>query len=94
MMRNGFRFTLEAAQNGVAAHALEVTECSTAELPIAIQDAHVAVPLMSRFDESLIRRGKNLKMILQFGVGLEGVDIPAVCVSSSLSLHGWHCPVS
>jgi hypothetical protein len=87
MMRSGFRFTFEAAQNDVAAAAaLKVTECTSAELPRAIQEAQVAVPLMSRFDELLIKQARNLKMILQFGVGLEGVDIPAVCLDTILSL--------
>ena len=80
MMRAGFQFTHEATARAGLAATLQISECSSAELPRAIRDAHVVVPLMSRVDESLLAAAPHLRMILQFGVGLEGVDIPAVRV--------------
>jgi phosphoglycerate dehydrogenase-like enzyme len=77
-MRNGFLFTQEAVQRAGLAAALHVSECSSAELPQAIQKAHVAVPLMSRLDAPLLESAKQLRMILQFGVGLEAVDVNEV----------------
>jgi phosphoglycerate dehydrogenase-like enzyme len=32
---------------------------------------------MAKITESVISRARNLKLIMQFGTGLEGVDIPA-----------------
>lgn len=39
--------------------------------------AHVAVPLMVKLTSDLITSAPNLKMIHQWGVGLEGVDVEA-----------------
>ena len=36
---------------------------------------HVAIPFMEKFDESFIAVATELRLILQFGVGLEGVNI-------------------
>ena len=41
-------------------------------------DADVIVPLMTRIDAPLLRRAARAKLILQFGVGVEGVDIQEV----------------
>ena len=43
-----------------------------------LKDAHVAVPLMSRLDAHHMDKAPDLRLILQFGVGLEAVDVPAV----------------
>ena len=40
--------------------------------------AHMAVPLMARLDADMLMKAHNLRVILQYGVGVEGVDIPAV----------------
>lgn len=56
----------------------QVTRCKRSEVPKFIGDAHVAIPMMSRLDADLLRRGEQLRLILQFGVGVEGIDIPAV----------------
>jgi len=40
----------------------------------------VAVPLMCKLDAQLLRTAKRLKMIIQYGVGVEGIDIPEVCM--------------
>ena len=40
-----------------------------------IASADVIIPFMKRIDGPLIERSQNLKMVMQYGVGLEGVDI-------------------
>jgi phosphoglycerate dehydrogenase-like enzyme len=52
-----------------------IENCKLEELPEKIKQADVAVPLMSRLDEKIINSAEKLKLIQQFGVGLEGVDI-------------------
>uniref|UniRef100_A0A832A0D1 Lactate dehydrogenase n=1 Tax=Desulfacinum infernum TaxID=35837 RepID=A0A832A0D1_9BACT len=42
-----------------------------------IGDVDVAIPLMSQLTRELIFKGKKLRLIQQFGVGLEGVDLEA-----------------
>ena len=78
MMRAGFQFTRDAAQRAGLTAALQISECSGDELQHEIRDAHVAVPLMSRLDDAMMAAAPKLRMILQFGVGLEGVDVDAV----------------
>ncbi len=51
--------------------------CDVSELKEKIRNAHVALPLMSRLTKDIIECAENLKLIQQFGVGLEGVDIEA-----------------
>lgn len=54
----------------------EVLACSTSEAMEAGLDADVIIPLMHRLEPELIER-TSAKLIHQWGVGLEGVDIPA-----------------
>lgn len=56
---------------------VEVLEVAQEDLPAAVEDADVLVPLMCRLTADLLSRCKKLKLINQFGVGLEGVDIEA-----------------
>ena len=44
-----------------------------------LHEADVAVPLMCKLDAELLRTARRLKLIIQYGVGVEGVDIPVVC---------------
>ena len=55
-----------------------MTRCQRNEISKFIGIADVLVPMMVRLDKTLIQRAKKARMILQFGVGLEGVDIKAV----------------
>ena len=73
-MRAGFEFTKEilAPEQGIS-----VSVCSRDRLPEEILDAEVVVPLMSRLSRDLITSARRLKLIMQFGVGLEGVDLQA-----------------
>jgi len=47
------------------------------EVPDRIGEFDVCVPRMMRLDAAVIARGTRLKLIVQFGVGLEGVDVEA-----------------
>jgi phosphoglycerate dehydrogenase-like enzyme len=56
-----------------------VEPCRETELATRLPQAEVAVPLMGRLDRPLIAAGATgrLRMIQQYGVGLEAVDIDA-----------------
>jgi hypothetical protein len=73
-----FEFTKRAVQAAGCEHELQIIQCESGDVSQAIRNAHVAVPLMNRIDASVLSRAVNLRMILQFGVGLEGVDIAEV----------------
>jgi len=50
---------------------------SREEVPDRIADYDICVPRMMRLDAAVIARASRLQLIVQFGVGLEGVDIEA-----------------
>jgi phosphoglycerate dehydrogenase-like enzyme len=54
----------------------EVVNCPNENLISAARDAHVLIPLVARVDRSVMEAGP-VKLIQQWGVGLEGVDINA-----------------
>ena len=61
-----------------------VSNCPRERVKALIGEHEVAVPLMTRFDEEIITAAsgeKKCKLILQFGVGLEGVSIDAATKS-------------
>jgi len=74
---SGYAKTLEY----VRAHGLDVDveRCAREDVSQRIADADVAVPLMTRLDAAALERGAagSLRLVLQFGVGLEGVDVDA-----------------
>ncbi|KAJ0085435.1 hypothetical protein Patl1_07373 [Pistacia atlantica] len=47
------------------------------DVPNVIQNYHLCVVKSMRLDSNVISRAKKMKLIMQFGVGLEGVDIDA-----------------
>ncbi|KAJ0256363.1 D-isomer specific 2-hydroxyacid dehydrogenase family protein [Hirschfeldia incana] len=47
------------------------------DVPEVIKDYHIFVTLLMQMDSYVISRATNLKLIMQFGVGLDGVDIDA-----------------
>lgn len=55
----------------------EILFCRRGEIAEWIGEVDVAIPLMSPLDAELISRGGRLRLIQQFGVGLEGVDLAA-----------------
>ena len=54
----------------------EIVTCSPPQVSANSQDADVLVPAMSRIGADIIDQ-TAARMVHQFGVGLEGVDIPA-----------------
>jgi D-isomer specific 2-hydroxyacid dehydrogenase, catalytic domain len=70
-----FKYTSEALAQD---KDVQVAYCSREHVHQQIADAHVAIPMMKALDADLIAAAKKLRLILQFGVGVEGVDIPAV----------------
>ena len=52
-----------------------VVSCDRRHLFSELKDATVVIPLMTKITDDLIVGAANLKMIMQFGVGIEGVDI-------------------
>lgn len=71
-MHAGWAFT---AQSLAEDASVRVVQCDREALPTEIRDADVAVPLMSRLDRTLLLSAVRLKLIIQYGVGVEGVDI-------------------
>jgi phosphoglycerate dehydrogenase-like enzyme len=55
----------------------EILFCPEVALAEHIGAADVAIPLMARLPAEIIEKGQNLRLIHQFGVGLEGVDLAA-----------------
>jgi phosphoglycerate dehydrogenase-like enzyme len=55
----------------------QVLYCSRSEIAAWIGEVEVAVPLMSSLNAKIISQGRRLRLIQQFGVGLEGVDLAA-----------------
>ena len=55
----------------------EVRVCLQKEVPALAPWAEVLIPAMTRLTPEIIRSAPNLKLIQQFGVGLEGVDLEA-----------------
>ncbi|KAK9798534.1 hypothetical protein WJX73_010930 [Symbiochloris irregularis] len=71
----GFKLTKEACESKMP--NVEVVRCRRQDLAAPIGSADVALPMMSKLDAGLLAKAKQLKLILQFGVGVEGIDIPA-----------------
>ncbi|KAL4418773.1 hypothetical protein ABPG77_010378 [Micractinium sp. CCAP 211/92] len=79
-MHFGFVFTHQALAGDVG---VQVVRCDRAQIPAELATADVAVPLMSRLDAPLLRAAPRLKLIIQYGVGVEGVDI---CTATELGI--------
>jgi len=83
---DGARYTMEAlAAESFADVKINVVTCTRDEVPLHIADADVAVPLMTRLDAHIIAQSTRLRLVLQFGVGLEGVD-QAACTAKGIVL--------
>ncbi|XP_074279584.1 uncharacterized protein LOC141604919 [Silene latifolia] len=54
---------------------IQVDEFSIENVPSVIGNYHICIPKMMKINSDLISRAKKMKLILQFGVGLEGVDV-------------------
>lgn len=56
---------------------IQVDDVLLSDVPNVIGNYHMCIPRMVRIDSDIIARAKQMKLILQFGVGLEGVDVDA-----------------
>ncbi|XP_024021067.1 uncharacterized protein LOC21391680 [Morus notabilis] len=56
---------------------IQVDEVPLDDVPKVIENYHLCVVKMMKLDSHIIARAKEMKLIMQFGVGLEGVDINA-----------------
>jgi lactate dehydrogenase-like 2-hydroxyacid dehydrogenase len=81
----GWNQTRLAVEHAGLSDQIDVVRCDRQDVPREIQDAHVAVPLMTRLDATALQNANALRMVIQFGVGLEGVD-EAACVASGIVL--------
>jgi len=70
--RSGYEYTKEALSSYPD---IAVVESDSEKILENIHDSDVIVPLMTRISEDLLLAATNLKLIMQFGVGLEGVNI-------------------
>ncbi|PNY14069.1 D-3-phosphoglycerate dehydrogenase-like protein, partial [Trifolium pratense] len=67
-------YTTEYLQN----HSfIKVDVLPLEEVPKAIANYHVCIVKMMKLDSNLISRAVQMQLIMQYGVGLEGVDINA-----------------
>jgi phosphoglycerate dehydrogenase-like enzyme len=73
-MNSGFQFTNDNLSNEPD---IDVTVCRREDIAKEIVDASVVVPLMSRIDRDLISKSRRLKLIMQYGAGVEGIDLVA-----------------
>jgi lactate dehydrogenase-like 2-hydroxyacid dehydrogenase len=81
----GFQFTKEALQRFPN---VETVQCSRENLHSELKTANVVVPFMCRMGAKEVEIGRHVKMIMQFGIGLEGVDIP-----EATSAGVWVCKI-
>ncbi len=72
-----YPLTLEYLKKFLPNDRFHIFNCDEKDLKKEIKDVDVAVPLMSRLTSDIIENAEKLKLIHQFGVGLEGVDIEA-----------------
>ncbi|RYH05134.1 hypothetical protein EON65_45585, partial [archaeon] len=71
----GFEYTKQFL--GEITSEIEVIQSNNETFFELIKTAHVLIPFMTPITESIISAANNLRLVIQFGVGLEGVDIPA-----------------
>ncbi|XP_054811405.1 uncharacterized protein LOC129312744 [Prosopis cineraria] len=67
-------YTREYLQNY---SSIKVDVLPLEDVPKAIGDYHMCIPKIMRLDSNIISHAVNMQLILQYGVGLEGVDIDA-----------------
>eukprot|EP00451_Oxyrrhis_marina_P028086 CAMPEP_0204358378 /NCGR_PEP_ID=MMETSP0469-20131031/36472_1 /ASSEMBLY_ACC=CAM_ASM_000384 /TAXON_ID=2969 /ORGANISM="Oxyrrhis marina" /LENGTH=343 /DNA_ID=CAMNT_0051346237 /DNA_START=1 /DNA_END=1028 /DNA_ORIENTATION=+ len=60
--------------HGYGPETAELVQVSMANIHQEIPTAHLAIPFMEKLDGPLLRAAPELRSIVQFGTGLEGVD--------------------
>ncbi|MCD7452089.1 hypothetical protein HAX54_015005 [Datura stramonium] len=66
--------------------SMEVDDVPLESVPAVICDYEICVVKNFRMNSDVLSRAKSMKLIMQFGVGLEGVDINATPQSMALRL--------
>ena len=61
----------------------EISTVSLAESQDGIADADVLIPSMAKITKETIAKAKSLKLIQQYGAGLDGVDVQAAMEKAS-----------
>ncbi|CAL5066114.1 unnamed protein product [Urochloa decumbens] len=56
---------------------IQVDEVGLEQVPDVIQNYHICVVKNRRIDSDIIAKASQMKIIMQYGVGLEGVDVNA-----------------
>ena len=74
---SAYEYTKAALQELMPGSVAVVQAANDARLADAIADATVIIPYMARITPQLLDRAPQLRMVMQFGVGLEGVDVQA-----------------
>lgn len=72
-----FPWAYSFTRDAVADDRVQVTQCDSTDVAAHIGDAHVAIPFMANINENVLEKASNLRLIIQFGVGVEGVDLAA-----------------
>ena len=75
----GFEYTRSEFE---ADEDVNVLQCELDDAGDFLSEVDVLVPLMSKITVDVISRALKLKLIIQYGVGLEGVDIPAATAAN------------
>ncbi len=70
-----YPLTMEYLKKFLPQEKFHIYNCGVENLSEEIKDVEVAVPLMSKLSKEILKNARKLKLIHQFGVGLEGVDI-------------------
>lgn len=76
--RRGFLRLLAILREALPEH--EIFECDHTDVVSAAQDADVLIPIMTTIPPAALA-SPRLKLVQQYGVGLDGVDIPAATAS-------------
>lgn len=72
--QSSVKYTREYLQNYPF---IQVDNVAIDDVPDAIGKCEICVPLVMRLDSNVLSRAGGLKLIVQYGVGLEGVDVNA-----------------
>lgn len=72
-MHYGFEFTREEARKSHP-DTIDVIQCDRSDVATYIQDVDVVVPLMTDVTRDLLHKAKRLKLVIQYGAGVEKID--------------------
>lgn len=71
---SAFEYTKEILDSARNRH-IQVIQCEDRAVEQEIIDADMVIPFMSKINKYILSKTNRLKLIMQFGVGLEGVDV-------------------